>query len=86
MGLLTATVTRMPLLCARRGSPRVASTGGRTIGAGAYSEVVPLVDWLRRQVIAVLILLCVIGLIALAWLLVTSPHAPGILTPVGAVW
>ena len=50
----------------------------------SHSKVAPLVAWLRRQVIAVLLLLCLFGLIALAWLLVTSPHAPGILKAVGA--
>ena len=44
-----------------------------------------MVSRLRRQVTAVLILLVVLGLIALAWIWVMAPHAPGILHPVGGV-
>ena len=44
-----------------------------------------MAGWLRRQVIAVPMLLGVIAAIAGAWIWVMAPHAPGILRAIGAM-
>jgi hypothetical protein len=44
-----------------------------------------MADWLRRQVLAVLILLAVIAAITGAWIWVMAPHAPGIPRAIGAM-
>lgn len=43
-----------------------------------------MASWLRRQAIAVLVLLGFIAAITLAWIWVMAPHAPGILRAIGA--
>ena len=43
-----------------------------------------MASWLRRQAIAVLVLLGLIAAITLAWIWVMAPHAPGILRAIGA--
>ena len=66
---------------------------GREPAAAGRTELDPpasdlyggdMASWLRRQAIAVLVLLGFIAAITLAWIWVMAPHAPGILRAIGA--